>query len=202
MENNVGKWAFCLNVGLENVVQLLQPRKLLLIGARPGLGKSTFLRNLMEHIPNQTGTLLTYHISKTQSIPHIHSLRRLLRKASMPISALVIDEIQFMKYSRRNQAGTAIKLQKFLKYLRQIACELSVPVIILAKWPRLCEERSDHRPQLADLSVTDVTPEDFDTILFLYRNSYYYWDDETISPQTLSRDDMEMCIIKVMPATM
>ena len=53
-----------------------------------------------------------------------------------------------------------------------MAKDFSIPIIVVAKWPRACEVRyecnGDTRPLLDDFSETALTEKDFDEIMFLY----------------------------------
>lgn len=182
--------------GLRQISHLLHLGEITLIGARPGMGKTNFAFDLAAHAMPKDGHLLTYQAKDESPDVMMSFIQKLLNVAPKPIRMLIIDEIQLMRYSAVCPQGTPVEFHNFFPFLKQIAREYSIPVIVLAKWPRLCEYRDDHRPQLADLARTDVTPNNFDTILLLYRDSYYYWDEETIQTHPPFHDDMEVRIVK------
>lgn len=62
---------------------------------------------------------------------------------------------------------------KITKMCKQIAKELSIPVVMLSQLSRKVEDRSIKRPQLSDLRESGSIEEDADAILFLYRPEYY-----------------------------
>ena len=62
---------------------------------------------------------------------------------------------------------------KILRFLKDLAQELDVPVICTAHLHRSLEHRKDKRPILADLKKIDIPEELPDQIVFLYRDRYY-----------------------------
>ena len=63
--------------------------------------------------------------------------------------------------------------EKILRFLKDLAQELDVPVICTAQLHRCLERRKDKRPILADLKKIDIPEELPDQIVFLYRDRYY-----------------------------
>ena len=63
--------------------------------------------------------------------------------------------------------------------MKEIADELSVPVVVLLQMGREVEEREDHRPVLADLRESGRILDIADVILFIYREDYYKCNEST-----------------------
>lgn len=57
--------------------------------------------------------------------------------------------------------------------LKQLACQLNVPILCLAQLNRNTESRQNKRPQLADLRDTGAIEQDADGVIFLHRDGYY-----------------------------
>jgi replicative DNA helicase len=57
--------------------------------------------------------------------------------------------------------------------LREMARSLAVPVIAVAKLPRSVDTREDKRPRGSDICKLDPKSKFYDTVLCLYRESYY-----------------------------
>jgi replicative DNA helicase len=114
--------------------------------------------------------------SANPSMLEIASKARRLR-AESGLDLIVVDYLQLMqgttRYENRN-----LEIASITRSLKQLAKELSIPVIALSQLSRQPERRSgDHRPQLADLRESGSIEQDADVVVFIYRDELY--DDET-----------------------
>ena len=114
--------------------------------------------------------------SANPSMLEIASKARRLR-AESGLDLIVVDYLQLMqgtaRYENRN-----LEIAAITRGLKQLAKELSIPVIALSQLSRQPERRSrDHRPQLADLRESGSIEQDADVVVFIYRDELY--DDET-----------------------
>lgn len=92
-------------------------------------------------------------------------VRRL--KAEHSIGLVVVDYLQLMKdpdYPRSREQEVA----SISRNLKAIAKEMEVPVIAMAQLNRRVEDRSDKRPQLADLRESGAIEQDADMVIFLH----------------------------------
>jgi replicative DNA helicase len=71
-------------------------------------------------------------------------------KAMQGLSLVVVDYLQLMS-SRRNVESRQVEVSEISRGLKLLARELDVPVVALSQLSRNLENRSDKRPQLADL---------------------------------------------------
>ena len=90
---------------------------------------------------------------------------------------IVIDYLQLMQTSRKHD-NRVLEISKTTRKLKIMARELNVPVILLSQLSRGPEQRSDHRPVMADLRESGAIEQDADVIMLLYRPAVYDQSDD------------------------
>jgi replicative DNA helicase len=112
--------------------------------------------------------------------------RRLKQKHGLDL--IILDYLQLMQPSRRvdNRVQEVAELSRGLKIL---AKELEIPVIALSQLSRKPEDRSDRRPQLADLRDSGSIEQDADIVCFIYR-------DEVYDKESAAKGQAELIIAK------
>lgn len=114
--------------------------------------------------------------------------RRLKQKHDVQL--IVIDYLQLMTGDSSKSGGGAgnreQEIASISRALKNIAKELSVPVIALSQLSRAVETRGgDKKPQLSDLRESGSIEQDADMVMFLYRPEYYgMTQDENGMPTT------------------
>jgi replicative DNA helicase len=92
------------------------------------------------------------------------------------VGLIIIDYIQLMRgpvsAERRD-----LEISEISRSLKALAKELNVPVMALSQLNRKLEERSDKRPQLADLRESGALEQDADIVTFIYRDELYNKDE-------------------------
>ena len=218
-----------INLGFKELHDIMgypHPGELLIIGARPGMGKTAFaLAALFNYICTESkravmfslemsGTeLFSRMISSISGIPlqdiragkitddmkkclddnakelasnkylslydktvsNISSLRAAIRKENKKgeVGLIIVDYLQLITGSGNNNYE---KVSEISRQLKLIAREFNCCVIALSQLSRKVEERTDKRPQLADLRESGAIEQDADYVLFLYRHNYYEKD--------------------------
>ena len=225
---------------LDELTAGLQPSNLVILAARPAMGKSTMVTNLATHVAvelRQPAVLFSLEMSQMEVVQRVlaaearvdsdrlrtgrlqendwpklsqamgrlaeaplfiddtaginlleirSKCRRLKQKHGL--SLVIIDYLQLMQGHRRmeNRVQEVSELSRGLKIL---AKELDVPVIALSQLSRKPEDRSDRRPQLADLRESGSIEQDADIVCFIYR-------DEVYDPESAAKGEAELIVAK------
>jgi len=218
----------------------LQPGNLVILAARPAMGKSTLVTNIATHVAVdlrrpvmlfslemstaelvqrvlsaearidskrlRTGGLqdadwpkLSQAVGKVAEAPlflddnsaiNLMEIRSKCRRLKQQhgLDLVIVDYLQLMQSHRRveNRVQEVSELSRGLKIL---AKELEVPVIALSQLSRKPEDRTDRRPQLADLRESGSIEQDADIVCFIYR-------DEVYNEDTAARGEAELIVAK------
>jgi len=93
------------------------------------------------------------------------------------IDLIIVDYLQLMLGDRKfdNRVQEVSEISRSLKGL---ARELNVPVLAVSQLSRAPEGRAVHEPQLSDLRESGSIEQDADIVLFIYREEYYYPNEQ------------------------
>ncbi|MCD8300205.1 MAG: replicative DNA helicase [Clostridiales bacterium] len=110
----------------------------------------------------------------------VSELRSKCRKFKLEndIQLIIIDYLQLMGSSSRRSDSRQQEISDISRSLKQIARELSVPVLALSQLSRAVEQRPEHRPMLSDLRESGAIEQDADVVMFIYRDDYYNKDSD------------------------
>jgi len=88
------------------------------------------------------------------------------------IKLVVIDYLQLIEPDNRRDSRQE-QVAHISRRLKFLARELQIPVMALAQVNRSSEDRTDHKPRLADLRESGSIEEDADTVMLLHRPEMY-----------------------------
>ena len=221
-----------LNTGFKKLNEMIKGFKngdLIIVAARPGMGKTTLCLNFMSQVLKSGSGVVFFSLempaeqimmrilSSKTSIPlqdimtgkiddeamarlsdacgefseyklfvhdsgyvNIHQVRTQMRKlkAMHPeISLCVIDYIGLMM-STNNFADRHIQIAEISRGLKLLARELDMPIIALSQLNRSLESRANKRPMLSDLRESGAIEQDADIILFVYRDEFFFEQED------------------------
>lgn len=210
-------------VDLDKITAGLHNSDLILIAARPAVGKSTLALNIAQYAASRgkiPTAFFALEMSKEQLVSRLLCSEALVDAGKMKVGNLdandwdrlnkaaklyynapfymddtasisineirskckrlkqeknlgliVIDYLQLME-GRRSESRQQ-EVSDISRALKLMAKELNVPVIALSQLSRGPEQRSDHRPMLADLRESGAIEQDADIVMFLYRDEVY-----------------------------
>jgi len=184
--------------------------KLIALGSRPGMGKTTLLLNILQSTmlinyidvlifsielsksnvierlskaqPLTPDKLEKIHIDETSS-PSIDYIEKIISEHNNP-KVIFLDYIELVNdYTKGHQADILSRLKKICK-------EMGVHIIYTRQLPRSLEERIDKRPITKD--IDEITLKTVDAMFALYRPAYYTGDDPIAELRALKHPSGEL----------
>lgn len=217
---------------LDNILSGLQPSDLLVLAARPSMGKTALALNMAQNVAKKGFSvgIISLEMSKEQlvermfcslmsvdswklrtgrlsdddfakignvmdelnhmkifiddsiggSLPELKAKARRL-KMEMGLDVLIIDYLQLMTATGSSgsyQQNRVQEISEISRALKELARDLSVPIIALSQLSRAVEMRPSRIPQLSDLRESGAIEQDADVVLMMYREDYYEEDSD------------------------
>ncbi|MDX6612754.1 MAG: replicative helicase [Blastocatellia bacterium] len=103
--------------------------------------------------------------------------RRLLVEQKK-LDLIIVDYLQLMSGSSGRFESRQQEVSQISRELKSVAKELNIPLVALSQLSRAPENRTDHRPQLADLRESGAIEQDADLVAFIYREEQYNRTEE------------------------
>ena len=115
------------------------------------------------------------------SMPELKAKARRL-KMEHGLDLLIIDYLQLMSggSSGSYQNNRVQEISEISRSLKELARDLSVPIIALSQLSRAVELRPSKIPQLSDLRESGAIEQDADVVMMMYREDYYEEDTERV----------------------
>jgi len=93
------------------------------------------------------------------------------------IECIMVDYLQLMHLGSGRVESRQQEIGTISRYLKALARELNVPVVVLSQLNRGVEGREGHRPRMSDLRESGSIEQDADVIILLHREDYYHRGD-------------------------
>ncbi len=103
-------------------------------------------------------------------------------KSQYDIQCVLIDYLQLMTLGGKTESRQQ-EVSTMSRYLKALAKELDIPVVVLSQLNRSPEGREGHRPRMSDLRESGSIEQDADVVMLLHREDYYRrgeedWEDK------------------------
>ena len=191
-------------VDLDNMIDGLHNSELIIIGARPGMGKTAFALNIVKKVTNVqkiSTVFFSIELEQEQILNRLNNMKmedndnliiddtpgitideialkcRKLKKENK-IGIVIIDYLQLIGLSKTNSVKTQ-SLEDIICRLKSLSIELNIPILVTSQLIRAVDKRPDHRPKIQDFSLkSNIIEKNVDTIIFIYRDEYYNKESE------------------------
>ncbi len=94
-------------------------------------------------------------------------------KSMHDIKCIIVDYLQLMHLGGRVESRQQ-EITTISRYIKGLARELEVPVVVLSQLNRAAEGREGHRPRMSDLRESGSIEQDADVVMLLHREDYYH----------------------------
>jgi len=90
------------------------------------------------------------------------------------IRCIIVDYLQLMHLGTQRIESRQQEITTISRYLKALARELNIPVVVLSQLNRAPEGREGHRPRMSDLRESGSIEQDADVVILLHREDYYH----------------------------
>ena len=174
---------------LDRITQGWQKSDLIILAARPSMGKTAFALNLARNAAvnfNRPIAFFSLEMSSVQLVTRLISTETSLTADKLRSGDLAEYEWQQLNTKVTPLTDAPIFIDdtpqlsifelraKFSRSLKSLAKELEIPVLALSQLSRSVEQRpGSKKPILSDLRESGAIEQDADMVMFIYRPEYY-----------------------------
>ncbi len=120
-------------------------------------------------------TLAPIYIDDTSTLTPLGLRAKARRLKSLyDIRCCFVDYLQLMHIGDRRVESRQQEITEISRYVKALARELNIPVVVLSQLNRAPEGREDHRPRMSDLRESGSIEQDADVVILLHREDYYH----------------------------
>jgi len=95
-------------------------------------------------------------------------------RSTYRIQCIMVDYMQLMHFGLAKVESRQQEISTISRYIKSLARELDVPVVVLSQLNRAPEGREGHRPRMSDLRESGSIEQDADVVILLHREDYYH----------------------------
>jgi replicative DNA helicase len=103
-------------------------------------------------------------------------------KSQHDIRCIIVDYLQLMHLGSSRVESRQQEIATISRYIKALARELNVPVVVLSQLNRSPEGREGHRPRMSDLRESGSIEQDADVVMLLHREDYYHRGEGDYEP--------------------
>jgi replicative DNA helicase len=119
------------------------------------------------------------YIDDTSTMTPLELRAKARRLKSMHnIRCIVVDYLQLMYLGTGRAESRQQEITEISRYIKALARELNIPVIVLSQLNRSPEGREGHRPRMSDLRESGSIEQDADVVMLLHREDYYHHGED------------------------
>ena len=111
----------------------------------------------------------------------VHEAIRVIKRAHRKgqCNWAIIDYLQLLHLEGQKAQSREQEVSIMIKLLKRTQLELNIPIIVLAQLSRAVESRPTKKPILSDLRESGEIEQTADSVVFIWRPSYYNLQDES-----------------------
>jgi len=99
-------------------------------------------------------------------------------KSMHDVRCIMVDYLQLMHLGSSRVESRQQEIAAISRYIKGLARELNIPVVVLSQLNRAPEGREGHRPRMSDLRESGSIEQDADVVMLLHREDYYHRADD------------------------
>ncbi len=103
-------------------------------------------------------------------------------KSKHDVRCIVVDYLQLMHLGSGRIESRQQEITTISRYIKALARELNIPVVVLSQLNRSPEGREGHRPRMSDLRESGSIEQDADVVMLLHREDYYHRGQDDYEP--------------------